>query len=172
MESTASASRTLESHLELIHASSAATAILLGISLALSLPIAVSDVRAGSPRAAGDVALAAGLSLMMFGSLYMRTSRYEKAFVRRWHEWHRKSRSERIRAIGFLVPGGVALVTLVVVAPLLVERMLWPGQGWWEYYAQTAPFSVLLAAAFLAGAVVWRSADRSASGDTIRPRAP
>jgi hypothetical protein len=161
MESTASVTRTLDSHLELMRVSSTVTAILWGVALALSLPIAMLDVQAGSPRAAGDVVREAGLSLFFVGSLYMHTSRYEKSSIRRWHEWHRKSRAKRLRAIGFLVPGGVALVTLVFAAPMLVERMLWPGQGWWEYFAQAVPVSFLLAAAFFAGAILYRSADAS-----------
>src|SRR5438093_11752398 len=104
MESMASRARTLDSHLELIHAMSAVTAILFGISLALSLSIALWDVRAGSPRAAGEIANEAGLSSMLFGSLYTRTSRYEKVLVRQWREipnswrWRRWARLRKVRA--------------------------------------------------------------------------
>ena len=95
MESMASRARTLDSHLELINAMSAVTAILFGISLALSLSIALWDVRSGSPRAAGEIANAAGLSLMLFGSLYTRTSRYEKVLVRQWREIRNSRRWRR-----------------------------------------------------------------------------
>src|SRR5207249_9424274 len=84
MESMASRARTLDSHLELIHAMSAVTAILFGISLALSLSIALWDVRSGSPRAAGAIANAAGLSSMLCGSVYTRPSSHDCVSVSEW----------------------------------------------------------------------------------------
>ena len=157
--------RTLDSHLELMRVMSAVTAILFGIALTLVLPIAVLDARAGSPRAAGEIANTAGLSLMLFGSLYMRTSRYQKVFVRRWREWHQKPRAERLRAIGFLIVGVVALITLVLGAPILIGMIVWPGQEWFDYLSRAAPATFLMAAAFGAGAVVYRAAHPSAADD-------
>jgi len=154
--------RTLDSHLELMRVMSAVTAILFGIALTLVLPIAVLDARAGSPRAAGEIANTAGFSLMLFGSLYMRTSRYQKVFVRRWREWHQKPRAERLRAIGFLIVGVVALITLVLGAPILIEMIMWPSQGWFEDLSRAEPVTFVIAATFLVGALVYRSARASA----------
>jgi len=162
MESMASRARTLDSHLELIHAMSAVTAILFGISLALSLSIALWDVRSGSPRVAGEIANAAGLSSMLFGSLYTRTSRYEKVLVRQWREGHQKSRAERFRAIGFLIVGGTGLLTLILGAPILIEMIMWPSQGWFEDLSRAEPVTFVIAATFLVGALVYRSARASA----------
>ena len=156
--------RTLDSRLELMHLTSAVTAILFGISLALWCPITVLDVRAGSPRAGVEIANTAGLSLMLFASLYMRTSRYEKAFVRQRQEWHQKSRAERLRAIGFLMVGGAGLITLVLGAPILIEMIMWPSQGWFEDLSRAEPVTFVIAATFLVGALVYRSARASADG--------
>src|SRR5437773_2557806 len=132
-----------------MHVTSAVTAILFGISLALWCPVTVWDVRAGSPRAAGEIANTAALSLMLFASLYMRTSRYEKAFVRQRQEWHQKSRAERLRAIGFLIVAGVGGITLILGAPILIEVIAWPSQGWFEDLSRAEPVTFVIAAIFL-----------------------
>ena|SRR5436309_10199973 len=157
MESTASVTRMLDSHLELMRFTSAAAAILFGIDLALFTSMAVLDFRRGSPRVASEVVGAAGFSLMLIGFLSMRTSRYQRAFVRRWHEWHRKSRAERLRAIGSRIVGAVALVILGIGVPILIESAMGPGQGWFEYFVRAAPATFLVAAAVFAGAAVWHS---------------
>ena len=157
MESTASVTRTLDSRLELMRVTSSAAAILFGIDLALVTSMAALDFRIGSPRAPGEVAWAAGFSLMLIGFLSMRTSRYQRAFVRRWHEWHRKSRAERLRAIGSRIVGAVALVILGIGVPILIESAMGPGQGWFDYFVRAEPSTFLVAAAVFAGAVMWHS---------------
>ena len=53
-------------------------------------------------------------------------------------------------------------------APILFAMVIWPGQGWFEYFIRAEPVTFLLAAAFLAGAVVYGSTDPSA--DKLKAR--
>ena len=68
----------------------------------------------------------------------------------------RKSRTERVRSIGFRIVAAVALVILGIGVPILIGMVMWPGQGWFEYFVRAEPATFFVVAAVFAGVAVWR----------------
>src|SRR3989454_9086927 len=88
-------------------------AIFSCVMLALSLGSTVVEVLARSPHAVDWAAWTVASSIWLSVALYTRSPRYyEKyyeAILRRRIEWYRKSRAQRIRAVGVFAVGAAGL---------------------------------------------------------------